>query len=137
MKKYPELTQAHKNERLCWIRIFVKCDLQRREEVQSRRFCWFLLLLKGFMQGTPTHSNQKFRWRNCYGLESIWHQQRGLPGCLRTSSSPVSPTISSEIINRIFVINTYFNKVMKFKLEISKALTPHLLEKLDQSDDRK
>uniref|UniRef100_A0A1I7X915 SUN domain-containing protein n=1 Tax=Heterorhabditis bacteriophora TaxID=37862 RepID=A0A1I7X915_HETBA len=47
-------------------------DLQRREEVQSRRFCWFLLLLKGFMQGTPTHSNQKFRWRNCYGLESIW-----------------------------------------------------------------
>uniref|UniRef100_A0A1I7X8G7 DDE_3 domain-containing protein n=1 Tax=Heterorhabditis bacteriophora TaxID=37862 RepID=A0A1I7X8G7_HETBA len=29
MKKYPELTQAHKNERLCWIRIFVKCDWEK------------------------------------------------------------------------------------------------------------
>uniref|UniRef100_A0A1I7XLT3 HTH_Tnp_Tc3_1 domain-containing protein n=1 Tax=Heterorhabditis bacteriophora TaxID=37862 RepID=A0A1I7XLT3_HETBA len=80
MAKCPQLTQGHKDERLRWARIFMRCD-----------------------------------WEKCYGTSRLGicvdeDEQHGLPGCLRTSSSPVSPTISSSLNSmpeRIFqVINS-------------------------------
>uniref|UniRef100_A0A1I7XLY3 HTH_Tnp_Tc3_1 domain-containing protein n=1 Tax=Heterorhabditis bacteriophora TaxID=37862 RepID=A0A1I7XLY3_HETBA len=85
MKKWPQLTQGHKDERLCWARIFMRCNWEKD--------------LRHFSIGNFDGGSVMI-WGSFSSMGLIGNnEQHELPKYLRTSSSPVSPTFSRRRIH--------------------------------------